>query len=69
MHKPSSSAPRPVMRSDRPSGAHPTTSPTGGATSALTADVASFRRHLAARNLSPKTERTMGGSEPGFLRM
>jgi hypothetical protein len=53
----------------RPSGAHPTTSPTGAATSALTAEVASFRRHLAARNLSPKTERTMGGSEPGFLRM
>ena len=58
MHKPSSSAPRPVSRHDRPSGAHPTTTPTGAATSALAADIASFRRHLAARNLSPKTERT-----------
>ncbi|MGD0408086.1 MAG: tyrosine-type recombinase/integrase [Candidatus Limnocylindrales bacterium] len=47
-----------AIRPDRPSGAHPTTTPTGPATSPLAADVASFRRHLAARNLSPKTERT-----------
>ena len=47
-----------AIRPDRPSGAHPTTTPTGPATSPLAADIASFRRHLAARNLSPKTERT-----------
>jgi site-specific recombinase XerD len=58
MHSVSRSAPRPGSRRDRPSGAHPTTSPTGAATSPLAADIASFRRHIAARNLSPKTERT-----------
>ena len=47
-----------AFRPDRPSGAHPTTSQTAPATSPLAAGIASFRRHLAARNLSPKTERT-----------
>ena len=47
-----------AIRGDRPSGAHPTTSPTRAATSPLAADIASFRRHLAARNISPRTERT-----------
>jgi site-specific recombinase XerD len=58
MHKRSSSTPRPVSRRDRPSGAHPTTPSPTPATSALAGEIASFRRHLAARNLSPKTERT-----------
>ena len=58
MRKPSNPAPLPASRRDRPSGAHPTTSPTRAATSPLAADIASFRRHLAARNMSPKTERT-----------
>jgi site-specific recombinase XerD len=58
MHRRSSSTPRQVTRRDRPSGAHPTTSPTRAATSPLAGEIASFRRHLAARNLSPKTERT-----------
>jgi site-specific recombinase XerD len=46
------------LRGARPSGAHPTPRPAVAATSALGSDIASFRRHLAARNLSPKTERT-----------
>ena len=47
-----------AIRPDRPSGAHPTTTPATAATRPLSADIASFRRHLAARNVSPKTERT-----------
>ena len=58
MRNPSNPASPRAFRPDRPSGAHPTTSQTAPATSALAADIASFRRHLAARNLSPKTERT-----------
>jgi len=58
VRKPSNPASPPAFRRDRPSGAHPTLPPTASATSALAADIASFRRHLAARNLSPKTERT-----------
>jgi site-specific recombinase XerD len=46
------------LRGARPSGAHPTPRPADPATTALASDIASFRRHLAARNLSPKTERT-----------
>ena len=46
------------MRRARPSGPNPTPSPVGPATTGLASDIASFRRHLAARNLSPKTERT-----------
>ena len=58
MRNPSNPASPRAFRPDRPSGAHPTTSQTAPATGALAADIASFRRHLAARNLSPKTERT-----------
>ena len=58
MRNPSNPASPRAFQPDRPSGAHPTTSQTAPATSALAADIASFRRHLAARNLSPKTERT-----------
>lgn len=47
-----------AIRPDRPSGAHPTPAPATAATRPLSADIASFRRHLAARNVSPKTERT-----------
>ena len=46
------------MRRARPSGPNPTPSPAAPATTGLASDIASFRRHLAARNLSPKTERT-----------
>jgi site-specific recombinase XerD len=46
------------LRRARPSGPNPTPSPAAPATTGLASDIASFRRHLAARNLSPKTERT-----------
>jgi integrase/recombinase XerC len=58
MRKPPDPASLPDLRRARPSGAHPTTAPAKSATSALAPDIASFRRHLPARNLSPKTERT-----------
>jgi len=58
MRKPSNPAPLPALRRARPSGAHPTPRRVAPATTPLAADIASFRRHLAARNLSPKTERT-----------
>ena len=58
MRNPSNPASPRAFRPDRPSGAHPTPPPIRPATSALATDIASFRRHLAARNLSPKTERT-----------
>jgi site-specific recombinase XerD len=58
VRNPSNPASPRANRADRPSGAHPTPAPTAPATSALAADIASFRRHLSARNLSPKTERT-----------
>ena len=46
------------MQRARPSGAHPTSAPAASPTIALASDIASFRRHLAARNVSAKTERT-----------
>ena len=46
------------MQRARPSGLDPTPPPAASATTALASDIASFRRHLAARNLSLKTERT-----------
>ena len=46
------------MQRARPSGSNPTPPPAASATTALASDIASFRRHLAARNLSLKTERT-----------
>ena len=58
MRNPSNPASPRAFRPDRPSGAHPTPPPIRPATSALATDIARFRRHLAARNLSPKTERT-----------
>src|ERR1035437_4722381 len=58
MRNPSNPASPRAFRPDRPSGAHPTTPSNTPATSALAADIASFRRHLAARNMSPRTERT-----------
>jgi site-specific recombinase XerD len=58
MREPSDPASLPPVRRARPSGAHPTPRPAAPATTALASDIASFRRHLAARNLSPKTERT-----------
>ena len=58
MRNPSNAASSRTIRADRPSGAHPTPRPAAPATTALASDIASFRRHLAARNLSPKTERT-----------
>ena len=58
MRNPSNPASPRAFRPDRPRGAHPTPPPIRPATSALATDIASFRRHLAARNLSPKTERT-----------
>ena len=58
MRNPSNAASPRTIRADRPSGAHPTPRPAAPATTALASDIASFRRHLAARNLSPKTERT-----------
>ncbi len=45
------------MQRARPSGPNPTPPPAARATTGLAPDIASFRRHLAARNLSPKTER------------
>jgi site-specific recombinase XerD len=58
MRKPPYPASLPVSRRDRPSGAHPTTTTASAAMSPLAIEIASFRRHMAARNLSPKTERT-----------
>jgi hypothetical protein len=55
MRNPSNAASPRTIRADRPSGAHPTPRPAATATTALVSDIASFRRHLAARNLSPKT--------------
>ena len=58
MRNPSNPASPRAFRPDRPSGAHPTPRPTAPVTSALVTDIASFRRHFAARNMWPKTERT-----------
>jgi len=58
MHNPSNPASPRAFRPDRPSGSNPTLPPAAPATTALASDIASFRRHLAARNLSPKTDRT-----------
>ncbi len=53
------------MQRARPSSLDPTLPPAASATSALASNIASFRRHLAARNLSPKTERTYTGAAVG----